>query len=156
MGDQRAIPRSDLGQEGIRESCLSDSRVSGDEDHSPPLIENGFEDLLQDIHLSAAPNQVGRDGKGLHVLRLVGRGLLRLDFEKKAIAPPDDGLDGAFAEHAPKLTHVRAEKTVAHRDLPPHCLHDLLLSRETLRICRQEPKDRKQLATEPQLFVAPP
>src|SRR5450432_2566365 len=130
-GDQRAIGRSDLGQEGIGESGLSDSRVSRDEDHLAPLMESGFEDLLQDIHLSATPNQVGRDGKRLYVLRLVGRGLLRLDLEEKAIATPDDGLDGVFAERAPDFTHVRSEKALAHRDLPPHCLHDFLLSRET-------------------------
>src|SRR5450432_608002 len=130
-GDQRVIRRSDLGQEGIGESGLSDSRVSRDEDHLAPLMEGGFEDLLQDIHLSATPTQVGRDGKRLYMLRLVGRGLLRLDIEEKAIAAPDDGLDGAFAEHAPDLTHVRAEKTLAHRDLPPHRFHDLLLSHET-------------------------
>src|SRR5882672_8304799 len=147
-GDQRAIRRSDLGQEGIGESGLSDSRVSRDEDHLAPPMKSGFEDLAQDIHLSATPNQVGRDRKRFYVLRLVGRGFLRLDLEEKAIAAPDDGLDGALTEHAPKLTQVRTEKTLAHRDLPPHRLHDLLLSQETERICRQESKDRKRLATE--------
>src|SRR5260221_7186966 len=44
-GDQRAIRRSDLGQEGVGESSLSDSRVSRDEDHSAPLMESGLEDL---------------------------------------------------------------------------------------------------------------
>src|ERR1700733_11389469 len=75
-GDQRAIRRGDLGQEGIGESGLSDSRVSRDEDHLAPLVESAFEDLLQDNHLSATPNQVGRDGKRFHELPLVGRGLL--------------------------------------------------------------------------------
>src|SRR5258706_3253202 len=87
-GDQRAIRRSDLGQEGIGESGLSDSRVSRDEDHLAPPMESGFEDLLQGIHLSATPNHVGRDGKHLYVLRLVRRGLLRFDLEKKTIAAP--------------------------------------------------------------------
>src|SRR5882672_8310385 len=54
-GDQRAIRRGDLGQERIGERGLSDSRVSRNEDQLAPLMESGFEDVLQDIHLSATP-----------------------------------------------------------------------------------------------------
>jgi hypothetical protein len=87
-----------------------------------------------------------RDWKRFYVLRLVGRGLLRLDVEQKAIAAPDDGLDDAFAEHTAQLTHVRTQQTLAHRDLSPDRRHDLLLRCKTERMGRQKSQDRERLA----------
>src|SRR5579863_321346 len=131
--------RGDLGEEGIDERGLSNARVARHEEHSPPLlIENGFEGLPQEVHLLAATHQTGRRRRRLAILRQARRQPLRPYLEEKAIAAPDDGLDCAFAEDAPDLTHVRTEKTLAHRDLPPHRLHDLLLSDEMERVLRQE------------------
>jgi hypothetical protein len=154
-GDQGTPGESDLGNEGIDERGFSNPRVTGDEEHSPLLIENGLEDVPQDLHLPATPHEAGPRWRLLDLRRDI-RGLLRRDFEEKAVAAPHNGLDHAIAEHTPNLGHVRPEKALAHRDFSPDGLHDLLLRRKTQGVLREESQDRERLATELQLVVPSP
>ncbi len=47
---------------------------------------------------------------------------------------------------------MRAEETLAHRDLPPYRVDQLLLSHQNERARREVLQDRKRLATDLQLF----
>jgi hypothetical protein len=61
-----------------------------------------------------------------------------------------------LAQHAPELTHVRTEKTLAHRDLPPYGLYDLVLRDQPLRVLHEIAQDGERLATEMQLLAVLP
>src|SRR5580704_10506514 len=143
-GDEGSPRRSELRQERIDEGGLSDAWISRDEDELPLLVESRLERLHQNVHLGLATHQVGgsgarRDGLGGTGYRL---GPLRLDRMEEAIAAPDDGLDDALPDGAPHIADVRAENAVAHYDLPPYYVDELLLGHQALRMLCQILQDR--------------
>jgi len=119
------------------------------------MVESCLERLHQSVDLGLATHQVGgsgarRGGLGGAGYRL---GPLRLDRMEEAIAAPYDGLDNALADGAPHIAEVGAENAVAHHDLPPYDVDELLLGHQALRVLRQILQDRERLAPEVDLLA---
>lgn len=78
------------------------------------------------------------------------------DIGEESVAATDDGLDHGLTEHAPEVANMSAQDTVAHRNLSPHRIDELLLGDESPGVLDEVAQDSKRLAPERELLAGLP
>jgi len=74
----------------------------------------------------------------------------------KAIAATHHGLDDRIANYLPQVTHVRAQQALAHDNLAPDCLDELVLRHQALGVGGEVLQDREWLPPKLQLDAVSP